>query len=106
MSGDSQVTCLGEVKQVLLLPHLDHTHSHVLLYMNQDLEVKGQLWRLRNIVCSMVPIPPQVHTLPSSPEVTRHISTLTQALFLYSADVDSGLLTGYHLGRNNDQVDP
>jgi hypothetical protein len=45
----------------------------------------------------------EVHTLPSSPEVTRHISTLTQELFLYSADMDSGLLTGYHLEQNEDK---
>ena len=35
------MTCLGAVKQMMMLPHLDHTHSHVLLYMTQDLEVKG-----------------------------------------------------------------
>lgn len=47
----------------------------------------------------------QIHTLPSSPEVTHHISTLTEEMFLYSADVESGLVTGYHLEQNKDQVD-
>ena len=84
VSGDSQVICLGEVKQVLLLhvPHLDHTHSHVLLYMNRDMEVKGQLYRFRDFkTLSIVPIlprftpsPPHQKSLITSPHSHKSCS--------------------------------
>lgn len=40
MSGDGHMTCLGKVKQMMMLPHLDHTHSHILLYITQDAKVR------------------------------------------------------------------
>ena len=38
-SGDGHMTCLGVVRQLMVLPHLDHTHSHTLLYVTQDMKV-------------------------------------------------------------------
>ena len=38
-SGDNHMTCLGAVRQLIVLPHLDHTHSHVLLYITKDMKV-------------------------------------------------------------------
>ena len=38
-SGGDHMTCLGAVKQMMVLPHLDHTHSHVILYVTKDMKV-------------------------------------------------------------------
>ena len=44
MPGDSHMTselqCLGRVRQMLLLPHLDPTHSRILLLMMYDNQVR------------------------------------------------------------------
>ena len=39
MSGDGHMICLGPVLQMMVLPQLDHTHSHVLLYLTRDMQV-------------------------------------------------------------------
>jgi hypothetical protein len=84
-SGDNHMTCLGAVRQFIVLPHLDHTHSHVLLYITKDMKV---------------------HTFPASSETVQHTASVvaSQQVFLFTGDVESGLITGYQLERNGDDT--
>ena len=48
--------------------------------------------------------PSQVHTFPSTPEVTSLLSSLPERLFFFVANTTSGVIRGFHVVTGLSQV--